>query len=132
LSPLLLTTHPEETGIPSLIITSITTITILGLLVAMAEHLVAGPGTGLTPTPPSQEAPSMSNKLKRIEALQSILIERMLEDLRTPDKCTPGLYQVIRGIITDNREQLDAIPMETLTYLEDKFKDSIPFKRDAS
>jgi hypothetical protein len=74
----------------------------------------------------------MSNKLKRIEALQSILIERMLEDLRTPDKCTPGLYQVIRGIITDNREQLDAIPMETLTYLEDKFKDSIPFKRDAS
>lgn len=56
----------------------------------------------------------------------------MLEDLDDPDKCTPGLYQVIRGIITDNREQLDSIPNSTLDFLEDKFKDSIPFKREAS
>jgi hypothetical protein len=72
------------------------------------------------------------NKAKRIERLQNILIERMLEDLDDPIKCTPGLYQVIRGIITDNREQLDTIPNETLTYLEDKFKDSIPFRKEAS
>lgn len=73
-----------------------------------------------------------NNKSKRIEMLQDLLVTRMLEDLNDLDKCTPGLYQVIRGIITDNREQLDAIPEETLTYLEDKFKDSIPFKREAS
>tara|TARA_R110000824_G_scaffold19467_9_gene75323 strand:- start:1933 stop:2160 length:228 start_codon:yes stop_codon:yes gene_type:complete len=72
------------------------------------------------------------SKSQRIERLQSILIERMLGDLDDPDKCTPGLYQVIRGIITDNREQLDAIPNETLDFLEDRFKDSIPFKREAS
>jgi len=71
-------------------------------------------------------------KASRIERLQNILIERMLEDLDDPDKCTPGLYQVIRGIITDNREQLDSIPNSTLDFLEDKFKDSIPFKREAS
>ena len=72
------------------------------------------------------------NKAQRIEILQNILIERMLDDLNDPDKCTPGLYQVVRGIITDNREALDSIPMETLTYLEDKFKDSIPFRKEAS
>ena len=72
------------------------------------------------------------DKAKRIERLQSILIERMLDDLDDPSKCTPGLYQVIRGIITDNRDQLDTIPNETLDFLEDKFKDSIPFKREAS
>jgi len=72
------------------------------------------------------------NKSKRIERLQNILIERMLEDLDDPSKCTPGLYQVVRGIITDNRDQLDSIPLETLDYLEDKFKDSIPFPKEAS
>ena len=72
------------------------------------------------------------DKAKRIERLQSILIERMLDDLDDPSKCTPGLYQVIRGIITDNRDQLDTIPNETLDFLEDKFKDSMPFKREAS
>lgn len=70
------------------------------------------------------------DKKQRIERLQSILIDRMLQDLDDPDKCSPGLYQVIRGIITDNRDQLDSIPSETLTLLEDRFKDSIPFKRD--
>jgi len=82
---------------------------------------------------PIQEVLTMAvNKSKRIALLQDLLVTRMLEDLNDIDKCTPGLYQVIRGIITDNREQLDAIPEETLTYLEDKFKDSIPFKREAS
>ena len=72
------------------------------------------------------------NKAKRIERLQSILIERMLDDLDDPSKCTPGLYQVVRGIITDNRDQLDSIPTETLDYLEERFKDSIPFRKEAS
>lgn len=56
----------------------------------------------------------------------------MLEDLDDSSKCTPGLYQVVRGIITDNRDQLDSIPNETLTILEDRFRDSIPFRKEAS
>jgi len=72
------------------------------------------------------------NKKQRIERLQNILIERMLEDLDDSSKCTPGLYQVVRGIITDNRDQLDSIPNETLTILEDRFRDSIPFRKEAS
>ncbi len=71
------------------------------------------------------------NKSDRIERLQSLLIECMLDDLSDPDKCTPGLYQVVRGIISDNREQLDSIPDETLDFLEGKFKDSIPFRKEA-
>lgn len=66
-----------------------------------------------------------------IENLRHLLIECMLEDLRDPDKCTPGLYQVVRGIITDNRDQLDAIPDEALEFLDGKFKDSIPFRKEA-
>jgi len=72
------------------------------------------------------------NKKERIERLQDVLIEQMFHDLGDPDKCTPGLYQVIRGIITDNRDQLDAIPNETLDFLENRFKDSIPFRNEAS
>ena len=66
-----------------------------------------------------------------IENLRRLLIECMLEDLNDPDKCTPGLYQVVRGIITDNRDQLDAIPDEALDFLEGKFKASIPFRKEA-
>jgi hypothetical protein len=72
------------------------------------------------------------NKKERIERLQDVLISQMFNDLNDPDKCTPGLYQVVRGIITDNRDQLDAIPNETLDFLETKFKDSIPFRKEAS
>ena len=51
----------------------------------------------------------------------------MLEDLRDPQKCTPGLYQVVRGIISDNRDQLDSIPTETLNEVEEILSNT-PFK----
>jgi hypothetical protein len=62
--------------------------------------------------------------------LQQLLVECMLEDLRDPDKCTPGLYQVVRGVLNDNKQDLDDIPNETMAFLESRLSDAIPFKKD--
>ena len=66
----------------------------------------------------------MSNK---INTLNEMLLSQMIEDLRDPNKCTPGLYQVVRGMISDNRDQLDSIPTETLNEVEDMINNT-PFK----
>ena len=62
-----------------------------------------------------------------IKKLNQVLLNQMLEDLRDPQKCTPGLYQVVRGIISDNRDQLDSIPTETLNEVEEILSNT-PFK----
>jgi len=62
-----------------------------------------------------------------INKLNQVLLNQMLEDLRDPQKCTPGLYQVVRGIISDNRDQLDSIPAETLNEVEEILNNT-PFK----
>jgi len=56
--------------------------------------------------------------MNQISKLNALLLEQLIEDLKDPAKCTPGLYQVIRGIITDNRDQLDSIPVEVLNEVE--------------
>jgi len=53
-----------------------------------------------------------------------------LLDLDDPQKCTPGLYQVIRGVINDNKEDLDTIPKESMEFLQDKMVSSLPFKKE--
>jgi len=67
--------------------------------------------------------------MNKIKKLNNIFLETLLLDLDDPQKCTPGLYQVIRGVINDNKEMLDSIPKESLDFLEDKMKDSLPFKK---
>ena len=62
-----------------------------------------------------------------INKLNQVLLNQMLEDLRDPQKCTPGLYQVVRGIISDNRDQLDSIPTEALNEVEEILSNT-PFK----
>tara|TARA_Y100000034_G_scaffold89976_1_gene108351 strand:- start:2220 stop:2429 length:210 start_codon:yes stop_codon:yes gene_type:complete len=69
----------------------------------------------------------MNNKVNQ---LNERLADTLLLDLDDPDKCTPGLYQIIRGYINDNREALDDLPNEALDHLE-KISDSIPFRRKA-
>ena len=59
-----------------------------------------------------------------------MLMQCLLEYLNDPSKCTPGLYQVIRGVVADNKENLDSIPNEVLASLEKEFTDSIPFKQE--
>ena len=68
------------------------------------------------------------NKLNK---LNDFLLDSLLADLNDPQKCTPGLYQVIRGYLNDNLELLDSIPQEVIESLEHKLSDSIPFKREA-
>ena len=62
-----------------------------------------------------------------INKLNQVLLNQMLEDLRDPQKFTPGLYKVVRGIISDNRDQLDSIPTETLNEVEEILSNT-PFK----
>ena len=69
---------------------------------------------------------------KKINKLHQLLIANLIMDLNDVDKCTPGLYQVVRGVLTDNKELLDSIPQDTLDFLEDKLTDSLPFKKEAS
>lgn len=64
------------------------------------------------------------------EILKALLVECLLADLEDPDKCTPGLYQVVRGVINDSAKVEDEIPQETLRFLESKLSDAIPFKKD--
>ena len=59
-----------------------------------------------------------------INQLNDSLLKQLLDDLSDPNKCTPGLYTVIRGIINDNRESLNNIPTEAVDSLESK----VPFK----
>jgi len=68
---------------------------------------------------------------KKQDLLQELLIDCLLVDLSDPDKCTPGLYQVVRGILNDHKELDDAIPQETLDFLESRITDAIPFKKEA-
>ena len=69
---------------------------------------------------------------KKLNKLNELLLSCLTADLDDPQKCTPGLYQVVRGYINDNQEMLEGIPQETLDFLQDKLSDSIPFKREAS
>ena len=71
-------------------------------------------------------------KKETINQLNDMLMRCLLEDLDDPQKCTPGLYQVIRGVISDNKDVLEGIPKDSLDFLEDKLSDSIPFKKEAS
>ena len=66
----------------------------------------------------------------KITLLNERLADSLLADLDDESKCTPGLYQIIRGYVNDNREALDGLPSEALDHLE-KMTDSIPFRREA-
>jgi len=68
---------------------------------------------------------------KKLNILNELFLETLLIDINDPQKCTPGLYQVIRGVLNDNKELLDGIPKETLDFLENKLSDSLPFKKEA-
>ena len=67
-----------------------------------------------------------------INTLNERLMARLLDDLKDDTKSTPGLYQVIRGVINDNREALDGIPSDSLDTLESVMKAKMPFKFKAT
>ena len=73
----------------------------------------------------------MSRK-QTVNRIYDKLLNTLLEDLSDSSKCGPGLYQVVRGVIQDNRDLLDSIPTEDATSLETKFVSSVPFKFGSS
>tara|TARA_E500000318_G_scaffold111669_1_gene131152 strand:- start:5533 stop:5745 length:213 start_codon:yes stop_codon:yes gene_type:complete len=60
--------------------------------------------------------------------LQDMLFEALARDLEDPQKCTPGLYQVVRGVVNDNKEEAGSISKENLRAVEEKIASSAPFK----
>lgn len=46
------------------------------------------------------------------EMLRDKLFARLSEDLDDPDKCGPGLYGVVRGVINDNTADPDLLPAD--------------------
>lgn len=64
----------------------------------------------------------------KINQLNDMLIDSLVRDLKDPDKCTPGLYTVIRGIVNDNRESVDGISKEALSQVEQAMANAAPFK----
>ena len=65
-------------------------------------------------------------KPNRIQSLNDKLIGRLMLDLEDPDKCTPGLYQVVRGVITDNQAAVDNLDDGALDAAVEKI--DLPFK----
>lgn len=67
----------------------------------------------------------MSNK---VTILNEMLLDSLVRDLKDPDKCTPGLYTVVRGIVNDNREAADAISKDALDEVVKAMANAAPFK----
>jgi len=62
----------------------------------------------------------------KIQELNDTLIDTLMRDLQDPEKCTPGLYQVVRGVITDNQAAVDNLDVEAIDAAADKI--DMPFK----
>jgi hypothetical protein len=62
----------------------------------------------------------------KIQTLNDKLIDSLMNDLDDPEKCTPGLYQVVRGVITDNQAAVDNLDVEAIEAAADKI--DMPFK----
>ena len=63
----------------------------------------------------------------KVKVLNEMLLDSLARDLKDPDKCTPGLYTVVRGIVNDNREAADAIPSEALEEVKKAMAEQMPF-----
>ena len=68
----------------------------------------------------------MAEKPNRIQELNDKLITTLMQDLNDPEKCTPGLYQVVRGVITDNQAAVDNLDSGALEAAGEKI--DMPFK----
>ena len=65
--------------------------------------------------------------MREVSDLNKLLMNKLLEELYDPTKCTPGLYQVVRGVVNDNREYLEDLPSDALREVENIIEQA-PFK----
>ncbi len=66
--------------------------------------------------------------MNKVKQLNEMLMDSLIRDLKDPDKCTPGLYTVVRGIVNDNREAAEGIPADALNKVQEAMASSAPFK----
>jgi hypothetical protein len=64
----------------------------------------------------------------KLSQLQDLLLESLVSDLQDPDKRTPGLYTVVRGILSDHKDQVNKIPSESIEAVQEAMKNQLPFK----
>lgn len=64
----------------------------------------------------------------KLSQLQNLLLESLVSDLQDPDKRTPGLYTVVRGILSDHKDQVNKIPSESIEAVQEAMKNQLPFK----
>lgn len=65
---------------------------------------------------------------EHLNKLQELLIARLIADFGDEAKCTPGFYTVVRGILSDHKDQVNKIPSESIEAVEQAMKNAAPFK----
>jgi hypothetical protein len=70
----------------------------------------------------------VSDMKEKLNNMQELLIECLIRDLNDPDRRTPGLYTVVRGVLSDHKDKVNTIPNEAIEAVEAAMKDSVPFK----
>jgi|LauGreDrversion4_2_1035121.scaffolds.fasta_scaffold269736_3 hypothetical protein len=77
----------------------------------------------------SQSASLVASNMKdQLSKLQELLISRLIADFGDEAKCTPGFYTVVRGILSDHKDQVNKIPSESIEAVELAMKNAAPFK----
>jgi hypothetical protein len=62
--------------------------------------------------------------MNNIDTLKELLIDCLVEDLMDPEKRSPGLYQVVARVISDNKPNKE----ESTNIRTDILKEVAPFK----
>ena len=65
---------------------------------------------------------------EKLNNMQEKLLDCLISDLSDPDRRTPGLYTVVRGILSDHKDKVNTFPNEAIEAVEAAMKDSVPFK----
>tara|TARA_R110002012_G_scaffold12690_1_gene56092 strand:+ start:12838 stop:13050 length:213 start_codon:yes stop_codon:yes gene_type:complete len=66
--------------------------------------------------------------MSKLQQLQEMLIDALIEDLNDPTIRGPGLYGVVRGVINDHKEDINILPQNTIKEIEDAMASAAPFK----
>ena len=69
---------------------------------------------------------------QKLQKLQEMLFDALIEDLNDPMTRGPGLYAVVRGVLNDHKEDINLLPQETLQTLESAMSEAAPFQIKAS
>ena len=69
--------------------------------------------------------------MNKLQKLQEMLIDALIEDLNDPTIRGPSLYGVVRGVINDHKDDINILPQNTIKEFEDAMASAAPFKIEA-